>query len=66
MTATDSLSVEEAKNLSDELTKLSKQQSLALQTTAYLKMSKEEAAEYDQRRLRISEIWALLEKFKLP
>jgi hypothetical protein len=27
-------------------------------------MSKEEAAHYDQRRLRISEIWAVLGKFK--
>lgn len=64
MTHTHGLSVEQVKNLSDELTQLSKQQSQALLTAAYQKMSNEAAAEYDQRRLRISEISALLEKFK--
>jgi hypothetical protein len=37
---------------------------LALQTAAYINMSQKEAAEYDPRRLRISEIWAALGKFK--
>ena len=64
MTSSGGLTVEQAKNLSDELTKLSKQQLQALQTEAYMNMSKEEAAHYDQRRLRISEIWAVLGKFK--
>lgn len=55
---------EQVKNLSDELTKLSKQQSIALQKTALPEMSREEAAEYEQRRLRIAELLAFLEKLK--
>lgn len=64
MPTSDDLSVEQMQKLSNELTKLSQQQSRALQATAYIKMSPEEALEYDQRRLRIAEILTLLEKFK--
>jgi hypothetical protein len=58
------VSAEKAKQLADELSALSKQQSNALQTAAYISMSTEEAKAYDRRRARISEIWVLLAKFK--
>jgi polyhydroxyalkanoate synthesis regulator phasin len=58
------LSAEQAKELTDELSALSKQQSKALQSAAYTRMSKEEAKEYDQRRVRIAEICALVGTFK--
>jgi hypothetical protein len=57
------LSTEQAKELADELAALSKRQSEALLTAAYVSMSKEEAQEYDERRLRIGEICGLLTKF---
>ena len=60
------VSAERAKQLADELSALSKQQSKALQTAAYINMSREETKEYDQRHTRISEIWALLGKVKPP
>jgi hypothetical protein len=60
----DKLSSEKAKELADEMAALSKLQSEALQTAAYTKMSAQQAAEYDQRRLRIGEICALLGKFR--
>jgi hypothetical protein len=44
MTTSDGLPAEEAKNLSDE------------QAAVYINISKEQAAEYDKRRLRVSEI----------
>jgi hypothetical protein len=60
----DKLSAEQAKKLAEEMAALSKLQFEALQTAAYMKMSKQEAAQYDQRRLRIGEICGLLGKFK--
>jgi hypothetical protein len=50
--------------LADELSKLSKQQSIALQQSAYLSMSPEEAREYDERRVRIGKLCSILGKFK--
>jgi hypothetical protein len=58
------LSEDEAKALAEELSELSKQQSEALQTAAYMRMSKDEAEKFDQRRARIGEICGLLGKFK--
>ena len=60
MAPTDGSSAERAKELADELAALSKQQSAALQTAAYIRMSAEEAEHYDQRRIRIGEIWRLM------
>jgi hypothetical protein len=54
----------QAKLIADELSTLSKQQSLALQGSGYNKMSKEQAASYDERRIRIAELCAVLAKFK--
>jgi len=50
--------------LADELAQLSKRQSDALQNAAYFRMTREEAAEYDERRTRIGELSALLGKYK--
>lgn len=55
---------EQVRGLADELAALSKQQSKALQTSAYKRMSIEEASEYDRRRVRIAEICAVVGKFK--
>jgi hypothetical protein len=60
MATADKLSAEQAKELADELSVLSKQQSQALQTAAYIRMSQEEARTYDERSRRIGEIWGLL------
>jgi hypothetical protein len=60
----DKISAAQAKELADEMAALSKLQSEALQTAAYVRMSEREAAEYDHRRLRIGEICGLLGKFK--
>jgi hypothetical protein len=54
------LSAEQAKELADELSPLSKEQSKALQSAVYIKMSKEEAAHYDGRARRIKELCTLL------
>jgi CelD/BcsL family acetyltransferase involved in cellulose biosynthesis len=43
---------EQVRGLTDELAALSKQQSKALQASAYKRMSVEEASEYDRRRVR--------------
>jgi hypothetical protein len=59
----DKLSAEQAKELAQEMATLSKQQFEALQTAAYMRMSQDEAAQYDRRRLRIGEICGLLSKF---
>ena len=64
MAVDNKLSAEQANKLSDELTALSKQQSEALLSSAYIRMSLEEAKEYDKRRIRIGEICELLAKFK--
>jgi len=58
------LSPEQAKALADELAELSKQHAEALETGAYINMSKKELSEYDQRRKRIGEIGALLGKYR--
>jgi hypothetical protein len=55
---------DEAQKLSAELSVLTKQQYEALQEASYLNMSPQQAAEYDQRRLRIGNICELLTKFK--
>jgi hypothetical protein len=55
---------EQAKALADELSTLSKLQSKALQTAAYVRMSETEAKKYDERRERISDICTLLGKFQ--
>ena len=58
------LSPDRAKALADELSALSKLQSKALQTEAYVRMSETEAKKYDERRERIAEICTLLRKFQ--
>jgi len=55
---------EEARALADELSELAKQQSLALQSAPYIKMSQQEAREYDARRLRIGELYSWLGLYK--
>lgn len=59
-----SLSSPEAKKLMGELTELSKKQSEALQTAAYLKMSDAEAKAYDERCERIGKISQLLRNYR--
>ena len=54
------LPTEQARQLADELTVLSKQQSKALQQAIYIRMSRDEAKQYDQRATRIEEIIRLL------
>jgi hypothetical protein len=60
----ESLKREQAEALTRELTELSQQQSQALQTAAYFRMTTEEATKYDARRERIAQISALLGKIK--
>jgi len=60
----DLFKTEQMRKLADELSVLSKQQSLALQRKAYLSMSKDDAQKYDERRIRIGQICDLLAKFK--
>jgi hypothetical protein len=60
----DKLSPEQAKELTEEMAALAKQQFQALQTAAYMRMSPDEAEQYDLRRLRIGQICGLLSKFK--
>jgi hypothetical protein len=55
---------EQAEALADELRELSKQQSEALQTASYFRMSPEDAIKYDERRLRIAQISSIVGKFK--
>lgn len=64
MESNGKLSADQAKELADELSALSQQQSSALQTGAYISMSREEANAYDLRRVRITKICALLGQFK--
>ena len=64
MESNGKLSADQAKQLADELSALSQQQSSALQTGAYISMSREEAKAYDLRRVRITKICALLGQFK--
>jgi hypothetical protein len=56
--------METSETLSAELSYLSKQQSKALQASAYISMNAEEAREYDKRRLPIAELCALIGEFK--
>ena len=60
------LSSELGKELADDLSRLSKQQLMALQFAAFIPMSGEEAHAYDERCIRIGQIHALLEKFGAP
>ncbi|HEY1464796.1 MAG TPA: hypothetical protein VGF44_15375 [Terriglobales bacterium] len=64
MSLPDSLSAEQASQLAEELSVLSKEQSVALQVAPYAQMSVEEAKRYDLGRIRIEEICALLVKFQ--
>jgi len=57
-------SLEREKVLLDELTRLSKQQSEALQTAVYMRMEPKMAAQYDLRAKRIAEICKLLGDYK--
>jgi hypothetical protein len=54
------LSPKQLKDLAHELDWLSLQQSTALETAVYVHMSKEEAAQCDLRRARMTEIHSLL------
>jgi hypothetical protein len=54
----------EAEELSNKISRLSKQQYEALQRESYLRMSRHEADEYDKRRPRIREICELLAKLR--
>jgi hypothetical protein len=60
----DRISAERAEELASELSLLSQQQSEALLMATYIRLSPEEAKKYDQRRLRITEISAILGRFK--
>ena len=53
-----------AAELASELAELSKQQSEALLSSAYLRMSPKQMEEYDKRRLRIGELSELVSKYK--
>ena len=59
MEPSETLSAEQVQRLADELSDLSKQQSKALQASAYLSMNAEEA-----RAVRIAELYTLIGKFK--
>ena len=54
----------DAASLSSELAVLSQQQFEALLKESYVKMSQEEAEEYDKRRLRIRKIHELLAQMR--
>jgi hypothetical protein len=54
---------ENAQNLAEELSKLSKQQAEAIQDATYITMSREDSAAYEERRKRIVEICTLLGKY---
>jgi hypothetical protein len=60
----DPFKTEQMGKIAEELSVLSKQQSLALQQAAYLSMSKDDAQKYDERRIRIGQICDLLARFK--
>jgi hypothetical protein len=60
------LSPEVGKELEDELSALSKQQLIALQFAAFIPMSAQEANEFDDRGIRIGQIYQLLERFGAP
>ena len=56
--------LEAEKTLFDELARLSKEQSDALQTAVYMRMEPNMAAQYDIRAKRIGEICKLLGDYK--
>ena len=56
--------LEREKTLFDELARLSKEQSDALQTAVYMRMEPNMAAQYDIRAKRIGEICKLLGDYK--
>jgi hypothetical protein len=58
------LTPEQVKELMSELAALSKQQSKALENSAYLGMSASEKAEYNKRRARIVELSEMVSVFK--
>ena len=60
----EGISAEQLSELADELSKLSKQQSIALQASAYIQMNAQEAGEYDERRVRIGELCSVLGTLK--
>jgi hypothetical protein len=60
----ETLSAERVKELADELSERSKQQSKALQASAYISMDPEEAQNYDKRRQRIAELCSLIGKLR--
>jgi len=60
----DTTSAKEAKQLADELSELSHQESEALQAATYLGMTQEQADEYEKRAARISELCKPLGKFR--
>ena len=55
---------DEARDLSTELSILSKQQYEALQKSPYERMSQQAAVAYDRRRVRIIKIWERLEALR--
>ena len=57
--------VKKLAELAAELSELSKQQSEALISSAYSRMSAKEMKEYDERRLRIGKLSKLVGKYKL-
>jgi hypothetical protein len=59
----DDLSLEEAQELTVELAALVNRQAEALQVASYIPMFREQAATFDARRNRISEIWEVLKEF---
>jgi hypothetical protein len=59
----NNLSPKQVTELRDELATLSKKYFRALQSTIYLGMNEEEIDEYDQSRVRISELYELIENF---
>lgn len=58
------IDAKQAERLANELSVLSKEHSEAIGRATYVKMSSEEAAAFDKRRDRISEICSQLGKFK--
>lgn len=58
----DRLNSQQLKDLSDELTMLTKQQSDARLTEVYIRMTKEEIEAFDLRKERIRQIYAILGK----
>lgn len=60
----DSLSIGEALALSAELATVTRQQYDALMKSSYLQMPVQDAAEYDERRIRIAEICEALKSYR--